>query len=512
MGVEQYSLIAHDWLNLEFIINDLASRVIGQELSPGSSPTWVGATFTGKIDIGSQASPVDVTNTRKYGVEFHFSGNDYDVIALRARAQFIISDTTATAQGALLQAANNDGIDVGVLNGAVIEAIGKSDTTAATISTMRGALIGTEWGDYDTVTNLKTLHIRGHSKNATGAGSFGTGYGIYIENEAVGGNGQAYGAGIYFKGTNLSAGNKAFTYGIDFTGATYGTANIKVTEGGTIGGTGADLRINSNNQVIVNKTSNTYPFLIKSTDGSDQISFYHNNSDAIFKTSDGAFVFQTDEGDNTSSRVLITGKGTGHGILQISDQDAAESFYMECISGRARWYCTGANPVAISLQSTADIPVDCFVFATEGQTPKFQIYGFGEGSGGKESLDISVEQYAANTADFFGLDAYMFGGNLITKDFTHSDADGAGATSWTAKRERSGGEEADIFSIIGSHDGIGDDQLAKIVLGINTGSGVVDALEIGSDLLTTFAGDITSSNYSTSDEELKKFALILWEG
>ena len=47
MGVEQYSLVAHDWLNLEFIINDLASRVIGQELGTGSSPTWVGATLTG---------------------------------------------------------------------------------------------------------------------------------------------------------------------------------------------------------------------------------------------------------------------------------------------------------------------------------------------------------------------------------------------------------------------------------------------------------------------------------
>jgi len=47
MSVEQYSLVAHDWLNLEFIINDLAIRVIGQELGTGSSPTWAGATLTG---------------------------------------------------------------------------------------------------------------------------------------------------------------------------------------------------------------------------------------------------------------------------------------------------------------------------------------------------------------------------------------------------------------------------------------------------------------------------------
>jgi hypothetical protein len=50
MSVEQYSLVAHDWLNLEFIINDLASRVIGQGLAPGSSPTFVGLTLTGLTD------------------------------------------------------------------------------------------------------------------------------------------------------------------------------------------------------------------------------------------------------------------------------------------------------------------------------------------------------------------------------------------------------------------------------------------------------------------------------
>ena len=50
MSVEQYSLVAHDWLNLEFIINDLASRVIGQELGPGSSPVFVGVTLTGLTD------------------------------------------------------------------------------------------------------------------------------------------------------------------------------------------------------------------------------------------------------------------------------------------------------------------------------------------------------------------------------------------------------------------------------------------------------------------------------
>jgi len=200
-----------------------------QDIRTSASPTFIGLTLSGKVTSGSFASPVDVTNTRQYGFELHYSGNNYDVTGIRSRARLKTTDTTATAQGALLQAANEDGINAGVLNGALIEAIGKSDANAATIAVMRGALINTEWGDYDTVTNLKTLHVRTHSRNAAGAGSFGTGYGLYIENEAVGGNGQALDAGIYFKGTNLSAGNKAFTYGIDFSGGTFGVADINLT-------------------------------------------------------------------------------------------------------------------------------------------------------------------------------------------------------------------------------------------------------------------------------------------
>lgn len=50
MSVEQYSLVANDWLNLESIINDLTQRVVGQEIHPTSSPTFAGLTLTGIAD------------------------------------------------------------------------------------------------------------------------------------------------------------------------------------------------------------------------------------------------------------------------------------------------------------------------------------------------------------------------------------------------------------------------------------------------------------------------------
>lgn len=216
------------------------------------SPTFAELNLAGKLTAGAWGSPIDVTATRKYGFELHYSGNNYDVFGIRSRANLITTDaSTRTAVGAELQAANTDGIDVGVLNGCIIEAIGKSDANAATISTMRGVLIGTEWGNYDTVTNLKTLHVRGHSRNAVGAGSFGTGYGIYIENEAVGGNGQALDAGIYFKDTNIVG--DAFNIGIDFSGATYTTADIKLS-GGVITSTSGSLTLDG----IITTTSGTF--------------------------------------------------------------------------------------------------------------------------------------------------------------------------------------------------------------------------------------------------------------
>jgi len=47
MAVVRYSLVAHDWLNLEYIINDLTRRVVNQGVSPTSIPTFAGVTITG---------------------------------------------------------------------------------------------------------------------------------------------------------------------------------------------------------------------------------------------------------------------------------------------------------------------------------------------------------------------------------------------------------------------------------------------------------------------------------
>jgi hypothetical protein len=47
MAVTRYSLVAHDWLNLEYIINDLTRRVVAQDVSPTSIPTFEDVIITG---------------------------------------------------------------------------------------------------------------------------------------------------------------------------------------------------------------------------------------------------------------------------------------------------------------------------------------------------------------------------------------------------------------------------------------------------------------------------------
>lgn len=147
---------------------------------------------------------------------------------IRLRSSVGVDSASGTLYTGVFQGANANGIDVSNITTLLVEAIGKSDTTSATITTMRAGLFNTEWNAKDTVTSLYTLHVRTHTRNASGEGAFGTGYLLYLENEAVGGNGQALDAMIYLKETNLSGGNLAADYGIDMTGVTSGFTNAAI--------------------------------------------------------------------------------------------------------------------------------------------------------------------------------------------------------------------------------------------------------------------------------------------
>jgi len=84
---------------------------------------------------------------------------------------------------------------------------------------------------------------------------------------------------------------------------------------------------------------------------------------------------------------------------------------------------------------------------------------------------------------------------LTLHNSTHEDTNGGGESRLIFKREDGAGTKTACFQFEASHDGaVANDQLGKMVLSVNTGAGLVQALEIGSDLLATFAGSITSAS------------------
>ena len=208
---------------------------------------------------------------------------------------------------------------------------------------------------------------------------------------------------------------------------------------------------------------------IGSADNSNNISIWHDNATAHIDWDDGVLELLSTE-SGLVTYVHIKGDGTSGGELKVFDQNNAEYIRFRSVDGYGFLEVAGTSPQALRIQKESNIPIQIFASAAEGQTQELQIYGFGTGSGGKESLDISVEQYAANTAEFFGLDAYMFNGNLITLNNVHSDADGARVTRHDFKGEQSGGEQTTLARIEISHDGAADDEKGKMVLSTNDGS------------------------------------------
>lgn len=169
-----------------------------------------------------------------------------------------------------------------------------------------------------------------------------------------------------------------------------------------------------------------YAFTVVSPDGVDQVGLYHTNSHAQMKWTNGWLYLTTDEGTDTHTYVAITGKGTGFGILRCYDQNSTEFFTGFCSNGNAFFNVEGNVPVGFHLQNKADVPVTCFVSATEGETEKFKVYGRKAGDTSQRHVDLQISPNANNTALWSGVGDYVFDGNLraagrlVSGTLTHS--------------------------------------------------------------------------------------------
>jgi hypothetical protein len=188
----------------------------------------------------------------------------------------------------------------------------------------------------------------------------------------------------------------------------------------------------TNEQVTIGKTSATYPFLINSTDGSDQIQLYHDNTDAWMQWTDGWLQLKTAE-NNTNTIVAIKGNGTGYGFFRCYNAALDNWLEFRATTNRGFLRYTGSTHTVLSLQDSADIPIHCFENSTEGETAEFAIYGYRTGDASR-SLRIGVGTDAADTVSFDGLSNYLFDGNIKANDIISTPQDtttlGVGVTTF----------------------------------------------------------------------------------
>lgn len=152
-------------------------------------------------------------------------------------------------------------------------------------------------------------------------------------------------------------------------------------------------------------------FEIGSTDNSDRISIYHDNSDAHFKTNDGVFKFTTTETGNKFGIIELTGSGTGVGIIKLFDEDNAEELFLGCSGGRGLININGAAPGSVDMQTTGNGNVTCFLESASGTVRDFVIYGY-RALDALRAVTINVGSAAANCTDITGTALFRINGNL----------------------------------------------------------------------------------------------------
>lgn len=194
--------------------------------------------------------------------------------------------------------------------------------------------------------------------------------------------------------------------GITFQPLADSTTFLRVKDAG---GNGIFTLDSTNRQTIVEYSSDARPFLIKSSDATDQIEIHHDNNDPYIKWTDGSLRFTSKE-NNTTASIYIRGPGTGHGEIRCYDQD--NSAWVNILGlNNAGLVKADGNATGLQLQDTADLPVEIFIHAASGEIQELKIYGYRVGDS-LRSLQIGVGVDAADTASFDGLSNYLFDGTI----------------------------------------------------------------------------------------------------
>lgn len=180
-------------------------------------------------------------------------------------------------------------------------------------------------------------------------------------------------------------------------------------------------------------------FEIGSTDNSDRISIYHDNSHAYFDTDDGYIFLRTVE-SGAHLTVALRGDGAGGSSFRIYDANNTNYVNMQAIAGRLELKTVGASNSDIYIQEPGDANIYLFgPDGAEGNTPFLGITGWKTG-GTKDQMQFAVGVHADQVGSIYGCaNGYYIDHNLGIKvtspqktldvagtiqfDLTASDAD-----------------------------------------------------------------------------------------
>lgn len=165
-----------------------------------------------------------------------------------ARAD-IDSLASGVVSGLVAKAGNTTvGYDLFMARGIYAEVVNKTPSGASTWTYARAfeANMDLNQGSAGNVTTFTNAALFYGIYNLPTVGTYTTvtnGYGIFIRNEQVGGNGQMLDAGFYLDDLNMGGGVKGWDYGIDFNAieAGFGTADLRLNYGATINNSAANV-------------------------------------------------------------------------------------------------------------------------------------------------------------------------------------------------------------------------------------------------------------------------------
>jgi len=499
-------VIPENWKRLDLIVNKIKMR-LGRDSNPIHAQLTLSKTCT--LVAGLNMLRVTGLQTDGTAMTGTLRGAYIDVSNGNTAATGTIRGMELKAR---TEAPGNTGNDVTVLEGLSISA----DSKGHSVTTMRGAEFILDGSTGGTITEAVGLRIA----NNLQANKATISYGLQIYRDSF----------DYTYDISLSLGGH-------ITGDCYASQDYRVTASPTFTGlTTIGNSVFGLNSSVFQPTADSITFF-KILDAAGTPLF---NANTTGRNVNIKGIFSLSETTNSSAPNPSFSKVAHGGISRLLINPASGNAKMNCFfapsgtqdessfqmrndsdpnnAARMIFSVDGTNAVVgtgnfgsgytaitnlIIGEETGKTGLEYISFAVPGGTERLKILSSG---------NIGINETAPETLlEMKNTEPY-----LTLHNSTHEDADGGRESRLIFKGEQSGGEETSLAQIEVSHDSAVDDQLGKIVLSVNTGAGLAQVLEIGSDLLTTFAGAITVTEFikglerSSDPTEPSEGEFVMW--